>query len=162
MGDMHVACRVPPFGNPGIQAHVQLPQAYRRLSRPSSPSGSKASAARLISFLSPLRDGSAVVWLSFRILRSILLLHWRAGSLLPYVMNMLVSTGRSCNDESARFYFRKNYGIQFSRLPRRTSPAPGDCSPETGRDGHRLSTDILSLSCFQRFRMEPSFSVERR
>ena len=161
-GDMHVACRVPPFGNPGIEAYVQLPRAYRRLSRPSSPSGSKASAARLISFLSPQRDGSAVVWLSFRILRSILLLHWRAGSLLPYVMNMLVSTGRSYNDESARFYFRKNYGIQFSRLPRRTSPAPGDCSPETGRDGHRLSTDILSLSCFKRFRTEPSFSVERR
>lgn len=49
------AGRVPPFGNPGIQAHVQLPQAYRRLSRPSSLSGSKASAARLNNFR-PSRD----------------------------------------------------------------------------------------------------------
>ena len=49
-GDERVARRVPPFGNPGIQAHVQLPRAYRRLSRPSSPSGSKASAARLANF----------------------------------------------------------------------------------------------------------------
>ena len=50
VGSMHVACWVPPFGNPGIKAHVQLPQAYRRLSRPSSPSGSKASAACLTNF----------------------------------------------------------------------------------------------------------------
>ncbi len=55
---MHVACWVAPFGNPGIQAHVQLPQAYRRLSRPSSPSGSKASAARLNNFR-PKMGGAA-------------------------------------------------------------------------------------------------------
>lgn len=56
-GDERVARRVPPFGNPGIQAHVQLPRAYRRLSRPSSSSGSKASAARLANFRPP--DGSS-------------------------------------------------------------------------------------------------------
>ena len=34
--------RVPPFGNPGISAYVQLPQAYRSLSRPSSAPDAKA------------------------------------------------------------------------------------------------------------------------
>ena len=34
--------RVSPFGNPGINAYVQLPQAYRSLSRPSSAPDAKA------------------------------------------------------------------------------------------------------------------------
>ena len=38
--------RVAPFGNPGITARVQLPQAYRSLPRPSSPLGAKASTVR--------------------------------------------------------------------------------------------------------------------
>ena len=33
-----------PFGNPRIKAYYQLPEAYRRFSRPSSPSTAKASA----------------------------------------------------------------------------------------------------------------------
>src|SRR5882724_9997099 len=42
--------RVAPFGHPGITAHVQLPQAYRSLSRPSSPLDAKASTVCLIAF----------------------------------------------------------------------------------------------------------------
>ena len=38
--------RVSPFGHPGINACVQLPQAYRSLPRPSSPLGAKASTVR--------------------------------------------------------------------------------------------------------------------
>ncbi len=38
--------RVAPFGNPGITARVQLPQAYRSLPRPSSPLCAKASTVR--------------------------------------------------------------------------------------------------------------------
>ena len=34
--DRVLLCRVSPFGNPGIEAYVQLPQAYRSLSRPSA------------------------------------------------------------------------------------------------------------------------------
>src|SRR6476620_5929604 len=41
---------VSPFGHPGITAHVQLPQAYRSLSRPSSPLDAKASTVCLIAF----------------------------------------------------------------------------------------------------------------
>ena len=37
------ACWVVPFGNPGIKGHLHLPQAYRSLSRPSSPPRAKAS-----------------------------------------------------------------------------------------------------------------------
>jgi hypothetical protein len=40
--------RVAPFGDPGITACVQLPQAYRSLPRPSSPLCAKASTARLL------------------------------------------------------------------------------------------------------------------
>ena len=41
--------RVSPFGDPRIEAYLQLPAAYRSLSRPSSASGAKAFA--LCSFL---------------------------------------------------------------------------------------------------------------
>ena len=44
------AGRVSPFGHPGITAYVQLPQAYRSLSRPSSPLDAKASTVCLIAF----------------------------------------------------------------------------------------------------------------
>jgi hypothetical protein len=44
------ARRVSPFGHPGITAYVQLPQAYRSLSRPSSPLDAKASTVCLIAF----------------------------------------------------------------------------------------------------------------
>ena len=40
------ASRVPPFGYPRINAHVQLPVAFRSLSRPSSALSAKASALR--------------------------------------------------------------------------------------------------------------------
>ena len=43
---------VVPFGNPGIKGHLHLPQAYRSLSRPSSPPRAKASTRRP-NFLSP-------------------------------------------------------------------------------------------------------------
>ena len=39
---------VAPFGNPGIEAYVQLPQAYRSLSRPSSAPDAKAFPLRSI------------------------------------------------------------------------------------------------------------------
>ena len=37
---------VAPFGNPRIKGHLHLPEAYRSLSRPSSPPRAKASAIR--------------------------------------------------------------------------------------------------------------------
>ena len=39
----HYLCRIAPFGNPRIKACLQLPAAYRSLSRPSSPVNAKAS-----------------------------------------------------------------------------------------------------------------------
>ena len=39
----HDPCRVSPFGNPRIKASLRLPEAYRSLPRPSSPSDAKAS-----------------------------------------------------------------------------------------------------------------------
>ena len=42
----HYYCWVPPFGNLRIKAYLQLPEAYRCSSRPSSASSAKASAMR--------------------------------------------------------------------------------------------------------------------
>ena len=39
-------CRVPPFGHLGIDGYLHLPQAFRSLSRPSSPPRAKASTVR--------------------------------------------------------------------------------------------------------------------
>ncbi len=40
--DSVLHCRVSPFGYPRIKAHLQLPEAYRSLSRPSSAPDAKA------------------------------------------------------------------------------------------------------------------------
>ena len=40
--DRVLLCRVSPFGNLRIEAHLQLPEAYRSLSRPSSAPDAKA------------------------------------------------------------------------------------------------------------------------
>src|SRR3954453_11147035 len=42
----HDGCRVSPFGHPRINAYVRLPEAFRSLSRPSSPVRAKASTVR--------------------------------------------------------------------------------------------------------------------
>ena len=44
--DMIISCRVPPFGYLRINAYVQLPEAFRRYSRPSSPISAKAFTVR--------------------------------------------------------------------------------------------------------------------
>ena len=45
-GSQALACWVPPFGPPGIEACVRLPRDYRGLPRPSSAPCAKASAVR--------------------------------------------------------------------------------------------------------------------
>ena len=52
MYDIPSECRVVPFGNLRIKGYLHLPEAYRSLSRPSSPPRAKASAMRpcLLSF----------------------------------------------------------------------------------------------------------------
>ena len=50
---------VVPFGNPRIKGHLHLPQAYRSLSRPSSPPRAKASTRRP-NFLSPITFDIAI------------------------------------------------------------------------------------------------------
>jgi hypothetical protein len=42
----HDLRRVSPFGHPRINAYVRLPEAFRSLSRPSSPVRAKASTVR--------------------------------------------------------------------------------------------------------------------
>ena len=62
----HYLSRVPPFGYPRIKAHLQLPAAFRSLSRPSSAISAMASTLRsssldlastATSFLRLLRQG---------------------------------------------------------------------------------------------------------
>jgi hypothetical protein len=49
--DMVFKYWVAPFGNPRIKGYLHLPEAYRSLSRPSSPPRAKASAIALAYFL---------------------------------------------------------------------------------------------------------------
>ena len=53
------ACRVAPFGYPGINGYLRLPRAFRSLSRPSSPPRAKASTVCpcLLSLTSHLTHG---------------------------------------------------------------------------------------------------------
>ena len=53
------ACRVAPFGYPGIKGYLRLPRAFRSLSRPSSPPRAKASTVCpcLLSLTSHLTHG---------------------------------------------------------------------------------------------------------
>ena len=46
LDDIPSECRVVPFGNLRIKGYLHLPEAYRSLSRPSSPPRAKASAMR--------------------------------------------------------------------------------------------------------------------
>ena len=62
--------RVAPFGNPRINARCQLPAAYRRLLRPSSPPDAKASVVRpytLSKKFSSLRQPFRIVDLVIRV-----------------------------------------------------------------------------------------------
>ena len=57
--DRPSACRVAPFGYPGIKGYLRLPRAFRSLSRPSSPPRAKASTVCpcLLSLTSHLTHG---------------------------------------------------------------------------------------------------------
>ena len=57
--DRPSACRVAPFGYPGINGYLRLPRAFRSLSRPSSPPRAKASTVCpcLLSLTSYIRTG---------------------------------------------------------------------------------------------------------
>ena len=48
--------RIAPFGHPGINACLPLPQAFRSLPRPSSPCGAKASTVRPFALVRDLRN----------------------------------------------------------------------------------------------------------
>ena len=65
--------RVAPFGNLGIKGYLHLPQAYRSLSRPSSPPRAKASAMRpyllSLSIRSHLRAGGMIYTFSSLLLK---------------------------------------------------------------------------------------------
>ena len=62
----HYPSRVPPFGNLRIKAYLQLPEAYRSLSRPSSAISAMASTLRSCSL-----DLALIVYLFLRLLRKV-------------------------------------------------------------------------------------------
>ena len=61
--DRPSACRVAPFGYPGINGYLRLPRAFRSLSRPSSPPRAKASTVCpcLLSLTSYIRTGRYIL-----------------------------------------------------------------------------------------------------
>ena len=60
----HDGCRVSPFGHPRINAYVRLPEAFRSLSRPSSPVRAKASTVRPCSLDRMSSHTSFETWIS--------------------------------------------------------------------------------------------------
>ena len=66
--DRVLLCRVSPFGNPRIEAYVQLPVAYRSLSRPSSAPDAKAFPLRsfLLDLASSIGSRFRIMQASFR------------------------------------------------------------------------------------------------
>ena len=62
----HYSSRVSPFGNLRIKAYLQLPEAYRSLSRPSSAISAMASTLRSCSL-----DLALIVYLFLRLLRKV-------------------------------------------------------------------------------------------
>ena len=80
------ACRVSPFRHPRINAHVQLPAAFRSLSRLSSAPSARASALRptmLNLFVSPS--------LALRLVRAVQIwfLHALTGESVRHVLHVL-------------------------------------------------------------------------
>ena len=73
MDDIPSECRVVPFGNLRIKGYLHLPEAYRSLSRPSSPPRAKASAMRpcLLSFKLTSRCVSLLIVYTLRTYGSI-------------------------------------------------------------------------------------------
>ena len=61
--DRVLLCRVSPFGNLRIKAHLRLPEAYRSLSRPSSALSAKAFPLRPLQLDLLVTDTSASVLL---------------------------------------------------------------------------------------------------
>ena len=60
--DIPSECRVVPFGNLRIKGHLHLPEAYRSLSRPSSPPRAKASAmCPYLLFVLPITYGRYIL-----------------------------------------------------------------------------------------------------
>ena len=69
-------CWVVPFGNPRINGYLHLPEAYRSLSRPSSPPWAKASAMRpflLSLWYSPSPQHCCIGWAKPLILSAVLI-----------------------------------------------------------------------------------------
>ena len=69
MDDIPSVYRVAPFGNLRIKGYLHLPEAYRSLSRPSSPLRAKASAMRpylLISYYSIIDNNYSDTFLDSR------------------------------------------------------------------------------------------------
>ena len=73
--------RVAPFGNLGIKGYLHLPQAYRSLSRPSSPPRAKASTVcpcllslslTLLPFIAKIEAHVGLIYLQFALIYSLL------------------------------------------------------------------------------------------
>ena len=86
---------VSPFGNPRIEAYLQLPEAYRSLSRPSSAPDAKAFALCSFSLELPTYIVCSLNCLSFFVNKINIFSHWKG---LSFSCRFLFSTFRwNCN-----------------------------------------------------------------
>ena len=76
-GDRPSACRVAPFGYPGIKGYLRLPRAFRSLSRPSSPPRAKASTVCpcLLSYFRSHRCEPGLIYLQLALVTLFYVVH---------------------------------------------------------------------------------------
>jgi hypothetical protein len=87
----HDSRRVSPFGHPRINAYVRLPEAFRSLSRPSSPVRAKASTVRPCSLDRISAHAHRCTWL-YPAHRSFLDLRWCSRLLSTLLLTQLPNT----------------------------------------------------------------------
>ena len=75
--DRPSACRVAPFGYPGINGYLRLPRAFRSLSRPSSPPRAKASTVCpcLLSYFRSHRCEPGLIYLQLALVTLFYVVH---------------------------------------------------------------------------------------
>ena len=122
---------VPPFGYPRINAYLQLPEAFRSLSRPSSAPDAKASPLRPSSLdLSSRKSPSGSVW--FSSLRELCKLHFLY--LLRYLLPDLTNASTSIKSLSVALLACFSV-VQFSR-----------CKAGNGGPKWARTTDLTIIS----------------
>ena len=135
----HYPSRVPPFGNPWINAYLQLPRTYRSLSRPSSAISALASTLRSYSL-----DLASPRSPFLRLLR------WFAEPRCEFLSSTSALLTGILRAFAALVHLIVSFPVQFSRCVPNRYPVgfEGSCEPSK-RYSEEIKSDIsIGLTAF--------------